>query len=100
MGRAFSDITFTPSVRAMQERMGSREQYEGFDLATNRADRLGRMEIEFISQADHFYQATVSETEIEELCRLAAALRDRVCAWLEQNHPKLLTIEQGKKKRS
>jgi ferredoxin-NADP reductase/predicted pyridoxine 5'-phosphate oxidase superfamily flavin-nucleotide-binding protein len=62
MGRAFSDITFTPNVRAMQERMGSREQYAGFDLATNRADRLGRMETEFIGQADHFYQATVSET--------------------------------------
>ena len=62
MGRAFSDITFTPSVRAMQERMGSREQYEGFDVMTNRADRLGRMEIEFVAQADHFYQATVSET--------------------------------------
>ena len=62
MGRAFSDITFTPNVRAMQERMGSREQYEGFDLMTNRADRLGRMEAEFIAQADHFYQATVSET--------------------------------------
>jgi hypothetical protein len=48
------------------------------------------------------YEATgiASETEIEELCRLAAALRDRVRAWLEQNHPKLLTIEQGKKKRS
>ncbi len=62
MGRAFSDITFTPNVRAMQERMGSREQYAGFDLASNRADRLGRMEIEFIRLADHFYQATVSET--------------------------------------
>ena len=62
MGRAFSDITFTPNVRAMQERMGSRAQYEGFDLATKRADRLGRMEIDFIGQADHFYQATVSET--------------------------------------
>lgn len=62
MGRAFSDITFTPNVRAMQERMGSREQYEGFDLMTNRADRLGRMETEFVAQADHFYQATVSET--------------------------------------
>ena len=62
MGRAFSDITFTPAVRAMQERMGSREQYEGFDTTSNRADRLGRMESEFIAQADHFYQATVSET--------------------------------------
>ena len=62
MGRAFSDITFTPNVRAMQERMGSREQYEGFDLMTSRADRLGRMEAGFIARADHFYQATVSET--------------------------------------
>ena len=62
MGRAFSDITFTPNVRAMQERMGSREQYARFDLATNRADRLGSMEAGFIAQADHFYQATVSET--------------------------------------
>lgn len=62
MGRAFSDITFTPNVRAMQERMGSREQYEGFDLMANRADRLGRMEAEFIARADHFYQATVNET--------------------------------------
>jgi predicted pyridoxine 5'-phosphate oxidase superfamily flavin-nucleotide-binding protein len=62
MGRAFSDITFTPNVRAMQERMGSREQYEGFDLMTNRADRLGRREAEFLARADHFYQATVSET--------------------------------------
>ena len=49
MGRAFSDITFTPNVRAMQERMGSREQYARFDLATNRADRLGSMEAGFIA---------------------------------------------------
>jgi ferredoxin-NADP reductase/predicted pyridoxine 5'-phosphate oxidase superfamily flavin-nucleotide-binding protein len=62
MGRAFSDITFTPAVRAMQERMGSRAQYESFDHASNRADRLGSMEAGFIGQADHFYQATVSET--------------------------------------
>lgn len=61
MGRAFSDITFTPQVRAMQERMGSRAQYAGFDSATERADALGPREAAFIGRADHFYQATVSE---------------------------------------
>lgn len=62
MGRAYSDITFTPAVRAMQTAMGSREQYAGFDHATDRQDRLRGREIAFIEQADHFFQATVSET--------------------------------------
>jgi predicted pyridoxine 5'-phosphate oxidase superfamily flavin-nucleotide-binding protein len=62
MGRAYSDITFTPAVRAMQTAMGSREQYAGFDQATDRQDRLRGREIAFIEQADHFFQATVSET--------------------------------------
>ena len=62
MGRAFSDITFTPAVRAMQSRMGSREQYAGFDHATDPNNSLRGREIDFISSRDHFYQATVSET--------------------------------------
>lgn len=62
MGRAFSDITFTATVRDLQEQMGSREQYAGFDQAEDRRDSLGRREIGFIEAADHYYQATVSET--------------------------------------
>jgi len=62
MGRAYSDITFTPTVREIQTRMGSREQYEGFDHAVDRHDSLRGREIAFIKAADHFFQATVSET--------------------------------------
>ncbi len=62
MGRAFSDIAFTPQVRAIQTQKGSREQYAHWDHVPDRGDRLGRSEIEFIKRADHFYQATVSET--------------------------------------
>jgi predicted pyridoxine 5'-phosphate oxidase superfamily flavin-nucleotide-binding protein len=62
MGRAYSDITFTRTIRALQETLGSREQYAGFDLAEDRRDRLGPREAAFVAAADHFYQATVSET--------------------------------------
>lgn len=62
MGRAFSDITFTATVRDVQKQMGSREHYAHLDQAADRHDALGRREIEFIEEADHFYQATVSET--------------------------------------
>lgn len=62
MGRAFSDITFTPTIRGIQTRMGSRTMYTGLDSAQDRKNVLGSSEIEFIQDADHFYQATVSET--------------------------------------
>ncbi|MDM5179225.1 2Fe-2S iron-sulfur cluster-binding protein [Massilia sp. DJPM01] len=62
MGRAFSDITFTPTVRAMQTRMGSRAQYAGFDTSSDPHNRLRAQEVAFITSRDHFYQATVSET--------------------------------------
>jgi ferredoxin-NADP reductase/predicted pyridoxine 5'-phosphate oxidase superfamily flavin-nucleotide-binding protein len=62
MGRAFSDIAFTAQVREIQTLMGSREQYAHLDRTSDRGDRLGRREIDFIKAADHFYQATVSET--------------------------------------
>lgn len=62
MSRAFSDIAFTPAVRAMQTRMGSRANYAPLDHAEDRRDALGPMEAEFIAERDGFYQATVSET--------------------------------------
>lgn len=62
MGRAYSDIAFTPQVRAIQTQKGSREHYAHWDHMSERGDRLRRSEIEFIQRADHFYQATVSET--------------------------------------
>ena len=62
MSRAFSDIAFTPAVRELQTRMGSRSKYEAFDRATDRRDQLTQREIEFIQHSDHFFQATVGET--------------------------------------
>jgi predicted pyridoxine 5'-phosphate oxidase superfamily flavin-nucleotide-binding protein len=62
MSRAYSDIAFTPAVRELQTRMGSRSKYEAFDQATDRRDRLTQREAEFIQHSDHFFQATVGET--------------------------------------
>lgn len=62
MGRAYSDITFTPEVRSVQTELGSREQYAFLDTMADRGDALTPREIDFIQDADHFFQATVSET--------------------------------------
>ena len=63
MARAFSEIAFTPAVRAAQKRQGSAAAYDRM-LApeTDPADRLGPEEAAFIAARDGFYQATVSET--------------------------------------
>ncbi len=62
MSRAFSDIAFTPTVRAVQTRMGSRSAYAPMDHSDERDDSLGAPEADFIRARDGFYQATVSET--------------------------------------
>lgn len=62
MSRAYSDLAFTPTVRATQTRMGSRSSYARLDQAEDRRDALTEREAEFISERDGFYQATVSET--------------------------------------
>ena len=62
MSRAYTDIAFTPAVRAMQTRMGTRARYEPLDHTGDRRDALTEVEAEFIHERDGFYQATVSET--------------------------------------
>jgi ferredoxin-NADP reductase/predicted pyridoxine 5'-phosphate oxidase superfamily flavin-nucleotide-binding protein len=62
MSRAYSDIAFTPTVRQMQTRMGSRDNYAPLDDTPDRRDRLGGSEAAFIEARDGFYQATVGET--------------------------------------
>ena len=61
MARKFATITFTPSVKAAQERYGSRHANQGFEAAEDPRDTLTETEIEFIGARDGFYQATVSE---------------------------------------
>jgi predicted pyridoxine 5'-phosphate oxidase superfamily flavin-nucleotide-binding protein len=60
MGR-FAKVAFTPSVRAMQERMGSRPAYARIE-AGDEPDALGEAEAEFIAERDSFYMASVGET--------------------------------------
>lgn len=63
MARRFSELVFTPHVKAMQEAEGSRSSYARFeDPAASGADRLGEKEAGFIAARDSFYMATVSET--------------------------------------
>lgn len=64
MSHAFAEIAFTPSVKAAQQRDGSRASYarnfEGDTEVFN--DRLGEAEVDFITAQRSFYMATVSET--------------------------------------
>jgi hypothetical protein len=61
MARAFSEIAFTPTVRAFQTRMGCRRGYASQDYAEDRGDTLTERETAFIAERDSFYQASVGE---------------------------------------
>lgn len=61
MARNFSEIAFTPSVRAFQVRMGSRANYAVLDLPDAERNALTAREAEFIEARDGFYQASVGE---------------------------------------
>ena len=63
MGHKFAEIAFTPTVKALQQQLGSRANYAR--LESTDADRnhiLGPSEAGFIAERDSFYMASVSET--------------------------------------
>ena len=62
MVMAFSEIMFTPSVKAAQSLYGSREKNSRFEVAEDTRNELTEHEAQFIAERDSFYQATVSET--------------------------------------
>ena len=63
MSHAFADIAFTPSVKAAQQRDGSRAGYaRNFEGGPADHRRLGPEETDFIAAQRSFYMATVSET--------------------------------------
>ncbi len=59
MAHNFGVLVFTPLVKALQEKYGSRRQYARMEAGTSAPDRLGAAEIEFIGERDSFYMATV-----------------------------------------
>lgn len=62
MPRRFAALTFTPAVRAAQERYGSRTAMRRMETAEEPEARLGPAEAAFVEARDGFYQATVSES--------------------------------------
>ena len=62
MGHHFADISFTPRVKALQEKYGSRPQYARMQAAAEEGVALGAHEAEFLAAADSFYLASVSES--------------------------------------
>jgi len=60
MKQPISDIAFTPSVKAIQERMGSSKQYERMEDRGGWADTITSDLAGFIAERDSFYLATAT----------------------------------------
>jgi predicted pyridoxine 5'-phosphate oxidase superfamily flavin-nucleotide-binding protein len=58
----FGSLVFTPAVKALQEKYGSRRQYARSDGSASSPARLGPDETEFIAERDTFYMATLGST--------------------------------------
>jgi uncharacterized protein len=52
--RGFSRIAFTPAVKAVQERLGSRATYARAERGATEPDLLGPDEFDFSGQRDSF----------------------------------------------
>jgi predicted pyridoxine 5'-phosphate oxidase superfamily flavin-nucleotide-binding protein len=59
MGYEFGDLAFTPAVRALQERHGSRNQYARMQARSGGVVALDERERRYLAAADSFYLATV-----------------------------------------
>lgn len=59
---SFGSLTFTPLVKKLQERDGSRQQYERMEESGAQSDRFTNFETEFLADRDSFYWATVGAT--------------------------------------
>ena len=60
MARAISDIAFTPAVKAVQERLGSRAGYARMEEKRGWRDRVTDDLAAFLIQRDSFYLATAT----------------------------------------
>jgi len=59
MARNFGSLVFTPLVKALQEKYGSRRQYARMEAGATSPAKLGSDETAFIAERDSFYIATV-----------------------------------------
>ena len=58
----FSSLLFTPVVKELQQRYGSRRQYERLAAQGTSYRGLGPGEREFIAERDSFYMASIGST--------------------------------------
>jgi len=56
---SFGSLVFTPLIKQLQERYGSRRQYERMEKAAASESRFTPFETEFLEQRDSFYWATI-----------------------------------------
>ena len=59
---SFGSLVFTPLVKKLQERYGSRRQYERMENSGASQDRFTEFETEFLAGRDSFYMATMGAT--------------------------------------
>jgi predicted pyridoxine 5'-phosphate oxidase superfamily flavin-nucleotide-binding protein len=59
---SFGTLLFTPLVKKLQERYGSRRQYERMEDSGASQDRFTEFETQFLAQRDSFYMATLGAT--------------------------------------
>ena len=59
MAHNFGSLVFTPAIKALQEKYGSRRHYARMESGSAARDRLGPEETAFIAERDSFYMATV-----------------------------------------
>ncbi len=62
MTKSFGSLVFTPVVKALQERYGSRRQYARIEQLGDAPGGLGPEEQEYIRERDTFYMASIGET--------------------------------------
>jgi uncharacterized protein len=59
---AFGSLVFTPVIKALQERYGSRRQYARRENSGFSPDTIGPSETQFLTEADSFYMSSVGAT--------------------------------------
>jgi uncharacterized protein len=59
---SFGSLVFTPVVKRLQERYGSRQQYKRMEASRTGDDDFTNFEIDFLADRDSFYWATIGST--------------------------------------
>ena len=62
MAHNFGSLVFTPVIKALQEKYGSRRSYAKMEKGAPVPDRLGPHETEYIADRDSFYIASIGAT--------------------------------------